>query len=329
MKILFFGDGDWATAALQTLIAEHVLLGVVLRRHPTTQRFPDYVSQLGLPVFSPVKVNTASFRELVFALQPEVCLSVSYDQIIGNKLLELPPKGFINLHAAPLPHYRGRAAVIWQMLNGEPAIGLTTHWMSCQVDRGPIILQQQVPLGENDTLQEALEQINHQIPGLLRETMKRINLPAIREDAPVETGSSFPRRLPNDEFIDWGETSRNIHNLIRALSQTDLYAATYGSDGTEIRISGSRLLPEYPRQIGIPGSVIAAVEEGIIVKTGDTAILLTTVLTGGEETIPRLPLSYRLLNRGEMRLRRLEQEVTGLSARLARFERVEQEEYLG
>jgi len=65
MRILFFGDGDWATAALRSLMVKHEIIGVVFRCQPTTDRFSSFVSDCSLPQYAPARVNSASFREEV------------------------------------------------------------------------------------------------------------------------------------------------------------------------------------------------------------------------------------------------------------------------
>ncbi len=330
MRILFFGDGDWATAALRSLMVKHEIIGVVFRCQPTTDRFSSFVSDCSLPQYAPARVNSASFREEVGRLQTDLCVSVSYDQIIGSRLLKQPELGFINLHASPLPLYRGRATVIWQIINGVSNLSLCTHWMSDRVDRGEIILQKQVPLGADETLAEALDRLIEHVPGIMDETMVEIETIG-REPAPdsyshLDYGSSFPRRLPGDEFVDWRDTSQNIHNKIRALSEPGLYAATCTADAGVIRIVRSRILLDYPAAIGIPGSIIERNEAGVIVKTGDTALQLTAVFVSSHEEVPAWPVSHRLLSRDEARLLALEKQVADLTSRLRQQERTEYKE---
>ncbi len=329
MRILFFGDGSWATAALRFLQQDHQLLGVVLRRQPTESSFPAYVSQLDLPVYQPAKVNATSFLNEISARPADICLSASYDQIIRHRLLTWPRLGFINFHAAPLPHYRGRAALIWQVLNGVSHIGLTTHWMNERVDRGAVICRRQLRLGEDETYSELLERINDYIPELLSETLAGLEQPAVESTTVADHGTYFPRRQAGDEFIDWRDTSRRIHDQIRALSLPGLYAATYDDKGREIRIIRSRRLPEFPQLVGIPGSVIGRDAGGVIVKTGDTALHLSGVLTNGEESVPDWPLSTRLLGSEEMRLRCLESRVEKLVQQLRSVRHYETEEITG
>jgi methionyl-tRNA formyltransferase len=330
MKILFLGDGDWATAALRALMLKHEIVGVVFRCQPTTERFTHFVSQFSLPQFTPSRVNSVSFREQVDRLQPDLCVSVSYDQIIGSRLLKQPRLGFVNLHAAPLPLFRGRATVIWQIINGVSNLGLTTHWMSGKVDQGAIILQKQIPLEADETLAEAQHKLIEEVPDLMLETVSQIETSGRKStcasDSILRQGSSFPRRYPGDEFIDWRDTSQNIHNKIRALSEPGLYAAVYTPDNGVIRVMRSRLLPDSPAAIGIPGSIIERSKTGVVVKTGDTALELTAISVSNHEAVPAWPISSRLFSHEEARLIAMEQQVADLTRKLRQYEIHEHEE---
>jgi methionyl-tRNA formyltransferase len=205
--------------------------------------------------------------------------------------------------------------------------------MSSRVDQGEIILQKQFPLGTDETLDEALSMLIEQVPDMMTETMEKIGTtvrkPVCPSDSSSEPGSSFPRRLSGDEQIDWCDTSQNIHNKIRALSQPGLYAAVCTADNGVIRIMRSRMLPEYPATIGIPGSIIERNSTGVIVKTGDTALQLTAVIINDCEDVPAWPVSYRLLSLEETRLRRLERQVAELTNQFKQYERAEYGELCG
>ena len=90
MRILFFGDGAWATNSLQRLVREDwTLLGVVVRAKPTDPSLLTTAQELQLPIFQPQRVNDPGFVTLVASLQSDPNLSVSYDQILRRPILEM------------------------------------------------------------------------------------------------------------------------------------------------------------------------------------------------------------------------------------------------
>ncbi len=152
MRIVLFGDGEWATRSLLRLQADgHAVAGLVIRRRPTDRAFLECARQLGAPVLQPADVNAEAFVERVAALGADVGLSIAYDQILRRPLLATPRLGCVNFHAGKLPAYRGRNVITWAILNGEPEIGLTAHMMDDGIDTGGILLQRVLPIGWTDT----------------------------------------------------------------------------------------------------------------------------------------------------------------------------------
>jgi len=94
-------------------------------------------------------VKSAEFRRLLRSYEPDLLVSVSAPQVFGKKVLAIPRLGAVNLHSAPLPRYGGMLPSFWILLNDEKESAVTLHYMTEEVDRGPIIAQKyfQVPKG--------------------------------------------------------------------------------------------------------------------------------------------------------------------------------------
>ena len=97
--------------------------------------------------------------DTVKRIKPDVIFSFYYRKIIDMKILSLAPLGAYNMHGSLLPKYRGRACVNWAVLNGETETGVTLHRMTEYADRGNIIAQEAVPIGENDTAIDVFKKI--------------------------------------------------------------------------------------------------------------------------------------------------------------------------
>jgi methionyl-tRNA formyltransferase len=111
----------------------------VLRRHD-------------IPVHTPENVNDASFLEYLQDRNVDLVVSVACPQIVREELLNGPPEGVINIHGALLPKYRGKLPSFWVLANGEEKTGVTVHYMNEELDDGPIIVQEEVPIRASDTL---------------------------------------------------------------------------------------------------------------------------------------------------------------------------------
>jgi len=105
----------------------------------------------GVPVEGVAEINTPEFLARLREMGVDLVISVSCPQIFRKKLLALPPKGCINVHAAPLPRYRGMLPTFWVLYEREPETAVTVHVMNERLDDGPIMVQESVPIPAGET----------------------------------------------------------------------------------------------------------------------------------------------------------------------------------
>lgn len=298
MKILFFGDGLWATDSLLRLHqAGWSIQGVVIRTRPTDSSLAEAAKQLGLDVWQPTNVNRQEFVKQISQLNPELCLSVSYDQILGQTIRQVAPQGVVNFHAGKLPFYRGRNIINWAIINGETEIGLTAHYVDEGIDTGDIILQRTLPIGWTDTYGDVLAKVEVALPDLVVETVSQIAAGhAKRQPQSHLPGSYFAARGTGDEWLDWSESSRNLHNKVRAITRPGPGSRTL-FDNRVLIIWRAFYDPSWPSYIGSPGQVVGRRRgDGVLVKTADSTLLLQEAQFEGEEAkhTPDWPIGTRL-----------------------------------
>jgi len=116
----------------------------------------ESVSSLGayysVPVENVKNINEPSFISALKEQKPDVILSVAAPQIFKKELLKVPQWGCINVHSAKLPKYRGMMPNFWAMYHGDKKAGITVHTMDEKLDQGKIVLQDEIEIRENDTL---------------------------------------------------------------------------------------------------------------------------------------------------------------------------------
>jgi methionyl-tRNA formyltransferase len=105
-----------------------------------------------VPTLDPASVNDAAFHRQLRQMGVDLIVSIACPQVLKKALLDLPPRGVINIHGALLPKYRGLLPSFWVLANGETETGVTVHYMNEKLDDGPIIVQKRVPIREDDTL---------------------------------------------------------------------------------------------------------------------------------------------------------------------------------
>ena len=190
-----------------------------------------------------VKTNEPDYDEVKNA-QPDVIFSFYYRAIIDMKILDLAPLGAFNMHGSLLPKYRGRACVNWAVLNGETETGVTLHHMTKYADRGNIVSQEAVSIGENETSHEVFMKIIPAAGCVLSRSLDDIlsgNAEGFVQDESLAT--KFGRRRPEDGLIDWSKSAREIHNLVRAVAKPFPGAFTY-HDGHKIMIWKTRIISD-------------------------------------------------------------------------------------
>lgn len=313
------GDGEWASDSLLRLHEEgHDVAGVVLRTRPTGSALAQAAAAIGAPVFQPADASAPEFLVSVAAAGPELILSVAYDQILRGSVLTRPPRGCVNFHAGKLPAYRGRNVVNWAIINGEVEIGVTAHRMDEGIDSGAILMQRVVPIAWTDTYAEVLRNVVGVMPGLVADTVRGLESGAlIAEPQPAGAGMYYGGRIPGDEWLDWGDTSRDLYNKVRGITRPGPGARTLLLDQPVV-IWRAEYDPSWPRYRATAGEVVGRCASGaVVVKTGDSTLLVHEAQTGGQ---PAGPPGWRLgtrlgLNAGAA-LAALAARLSGLEQRL-------------
>ena len=315
MRILYFGDASWGATALRQLIANgREIIGVVLRVKPTDDELSLAAKALGLPVFQPQRCNSLDFLDVIRSLQPDLNLSVSYDQILRQPILDTAPLGFVNFHAGKLPCYRGRSVLNWTLINGEKEIGLTAHFVDQGIDTGDILIQRTLPVFWEDNYQTLLDRVVPEFPKLVVDTVELISSGNYEQRKQSHLlGSYFSQRGPGDEWIDWNASSHRIYNKIRGISEPGPGARTFLGD-REIILWRASYEPDWPIYEATPGVVVGVDPgRGVRIKTGDSTVLLHKVEFAdqpGQREVPSFRIGTRLGINLEQRIRDLESQVS-------------------
>lgn len=167
MRLVFCGTPQFAVPTLRALhaVGREIALVVSQPDRPVGRKQiiePTPVKQaaldLGLCVTQPDKIrNNEEFRTQLEAIAPDAIVVVAYGRIIPAWMLALPKYGCINLHGSLLPKYRGAAPIQWAVAMGETVTGNTTMLLEEGLDTGPMLLQQEVPIGPDQTSVDLFE----------------------------------------------------------------------------------------------------------------------------------------------------------------------------
>ena len=212
--------------------------------------------ELGLRVEQPEKLKGEAGRALLERYQPEAVVIVGYGQLIPGDLLVIPRHGWINLHGSLLPRYRGAAPVQWALINGETTTGVTTMRIDAGLDTGPIFLQREVHIRDDDnavTLAARLAEVGAE---LMVETLKGIAAGTLQPQAQEHTKASKAPLLKKEHGrLDWSLPARALFNRIRGLVPWPGAYTTFR--GQLVHIWRATLAaPEGAAQVPTPGTML-------------------------------------------------------------------------
>ncbi len=293
MRVIFMGTPEFACKPLACLVeSEHDVLAVVtgpdepkprgrgLQPTPVHQEAKRY----GLPVFTPSTLKNKQLREELKALQPDIFVVVAF-KILPRKLFTLPKYGSMNIHASLLPRYRGAAPINWALINGDKETGLTSFLLQEKVDTGDIVLQEKVPIYDDDTFDTLYARLSELAgPFLLRslDTMMSDGFTPIPQDD--SQASPAPKIFPTDAMIDFGFPAENVRNFIRGLSSVP--GAYTFFRGARVKILRCQVIPdnEYLQgeQPPRPGTIIVY-RKDLLVQCADTAVKILELMPEGKK----------------------------------------------
>ena len=287
-RIVFFGTPSFALPSLQALVlGPDEVVAVVTQ--PDRERgrgrkvVPSPVKELALQkgvfLLQPEKVEEEPFQEAVKDLKTDLFIVVAYGQILPKSLLVIPKHGAVNVHGSLLPKYRGAAPIAWAVLNGEKKTGVTTMTMDEGMDTGDLLLQAEVPIGEEETTETLHDRLASLGAQMLMETLKKMKTGEIRPIPQDHSKATYaPMVKKEDGRIDWVREAEVIDRQVRAF---------HPWPGAHTRWQG-RLLKIYRgearkgKTTGKAGTVLWVGADFIEVETGRDSYLIKEVQPEGK-----------------------------------------------
>lgn len=226
MSIIFIGTPEFAVPSLRRLAADGFDIAAVLTqpdrpagRGRRLQPSPVALAgeELGLPLLKPSSLRDAAAIADLAALQPEAMVTVAYGQILRQEVLDVAPKGVLNVHPSLLPRWRGPAPVPAALLAGDATTGVTIMLMDAGMDTGPILSQTEHPIDDADTARSLLSTLADVGASLLSTTLQRWlagDIVPQPQDASAATVCSLIRK--EDGEIDWSLPAIDIWRRVRA-----------------------------------------------------------------------------------------------------------------
>jgi len=172
-----------------------------------------------IPVYAPEDINHPLWVKKIREMGPDILFSFYYRHLVMSPILDIPPKGCLNLHGSLLPTYRGRVPINWALVHGETETGVTLHYMTPRPDDGDIVCQKPIPISEEDTARSLHEKAAAAASEMMDDILPRIlDSTAPREPQNHAAATYFGGRSPRDGAIDWSWPAKRVRDLVRAVT---------------------------------------------------------------------------------------------------------------
>jgi methionyl-tRNA formyltransferase len=283
LRVVFLGTPEFAVPSLQVLLDTSEVVGVVTQpdrpkgrgRQVAAPPVAEVAKARGLRLLQPVRLRSPDILETLRALAPDLNVTVAYGRMIPREVLDLPPRGSINVHPSLLPKYRGASPIASAILHGETETGVSIMYQSMELDAGDLILQRRVPIIPADTTRTLEDRLAWIGAETLIEAVRLIaagRAPRIPQD---HAAATYAGKLEKEHGrIDWTKSAPDVVNLVRAM---DPWPSAYTMHrGRLLKVWRADAVDDAGS--GPPGTVLAVRSgTGISVATGGGAVRLLEV----------------------------------------------------
>jgi methionyl-tRNA formyltransferase len=244
----------------------------------------------GLTVLQPENVSAPEALDALTALTPDVIVVAAFGQILRQRVIDLPKRGIVNVHASLLPRHRGASPVPAAILAGDEATGATILEVVRALDAGPIIAQAEEPISPYDTtgsLEPRVAALGARLLGDVLDPWAAGRILATPQDEAVSTYAPMLKR--EEARIDWRLPAAGLWRRVRAFNPWPVAYTTF--DGADLRVLNA--WPVEGESGEPPGTVLplealpseARAAESFSVQTGDGRLALLTVQRPGKRAL--------------------------------------------
>lgn len=291
MRIVFVGTSAFAVPSLRALVAAGHDLPLVVtqpdrpghRLRLTPPAVKVAAEELRLPVLQPERIRAPEAGSRIAAARPELMVVVAYGQIIPRSVLDIPPRGVVNVHASLLPAHRGAAPVAHAILAGDRVTGVTIMRMDEKLDHGPVLSMREVQIAPHESGLELGDRLAHLGAELLVETLARLDELQPQEQE-HERATLAPKLSREDGELDWDRPAAEIDRAVRAFQPWP--GVTLPFRDQRVKVLRGRPVPGAAR----PGELLESGPEGVVIGTADGAYRLEEVQLPGRRPVPAASL---------------------------------------
>ena len=299
LRIVYMGTPDFAVESLRALVeGGYNVVGVItmpdkpVGRHGSVLKpspVKEYALSQNLPVLQPEKLKDEAFIAELRALNADLQIVVAF-RMLPEVVWDMPRFGTFNLHASLLPQYRGAAPINWAVINGDTETGVTTFFLTHEIDTGKIIRQKHLPIADTDNVGVVHDALMTIGAGLVTETVDLLlagKVDAIPQEEFFKDAAELrpaPKIFKDTCRINWGQPLKKIYDFIRGLSPypaawTDLVAP----DGSRLALKVYETEKHPASHNHATGTILTDAKSYIDVAVKDGYIRLLSLQLAGKK----------------------------------------------
>ncbi|MBV7430626.1 MULTISPECIES: methionyl-tRNA formyltransferase [unclassified Acidovorax] len=297
MRVIFAGTPEFARAALEQLLAAGFTVplvltqpdrpagrGMKLQASPVKQCALDH----RIPVAQPRSLrlegkypdDAAAARDALLAAQADVMVVAAYGLILPQWVLDLPPRGCLNIHASLLPRWRGAAPIHRAIEAGDAETGITIMQMDAGLDTGPMLLTERLAIAPTDTTASLHGRLASLGGRMIVEALELAACGGLRAEPQPAEGITYAHKIEKTEStIDWSLPATLIGQRIRAFDPFP--GASTECAGETIKVWSYEIDSNIPANGKRHGQILSVDGQGVAVACGEGALRLTTLQRAG------------------------------------------------
>ena len=293
MKLIFAGTPEFAACALRSLLdAGHEIALVLTQpdrpsgRGMKTRAAPvkQVAEAARLNVLQPATLKDVQIQQTLREVKAEVMVVAAYGLILPPAVLDVCHHGAINIHASLLPRWRGAAPIQRALLAGDRRTGISIMQMDAGLDTGPVLLQEALDIGPDETAQSLHDRLAQLGARLIVKALQDVQQGKLSARPQPEQGATYAQKLNKAESkVDWSAPAQAIDLSIRAYSPFPGATARMGD--TELKLwRAAAIAADQPA--AAPGEVLRADDQGIVVACGAGQLALLELQRPGGRRMP-------------------------------------------
>jgi len=285
VNVLFAGTPEFAARCLEALLkSRHRVIGVITQPdRPAGRGFalaPSPVKKLasarGIQMTQPESLRDAQAQAKLKHFRADVIVVAAYGLILPRPVLELPRDGAINIHASLLPRWRGATPIERAILAGDRHTGVSIMQMDDGLDTGPVLMQEEIPILEDDTMGTLRDRLAELGAKLIVQALDALQAGVIKATPQSAEGVTYAAKLEKREArVDWRKGALTVNRQVRALNPSP------GADARVRRVELKIWRCATATGRGNAGEILSIGPDGLCVACGEGALVITELQRSG------------------------------------------------